>query len=215
MTTTSTTSLPADPLSPPGRTRIMNSLVRLLDRKEFNSITTAEIAREAEVTEGLIYKYFKTKRDLLYQVLMELFQQVVNRIESEIAAVDGAHAKLQAFIRTSVASYAGSRVFSKIILLEVRNSPSFFTSDAYGLVRQYSKMIAQILHEGIESREFAHDIEIGSLREIIFGSIEHSCLTCIIFDREIDVDRVTGQLCNVLFRGITDSGWEKKQNPKP
>ncbi|MBU1568846.1 MAG: TetR/AcrR family transcriptional regulator [Proteobacteria bacterium] len=193
----------------------MNSLVRLLDKKEFNSITTAEIARDAQVTEGLIYKYFSTKKDLLYLVLMELFQQVVNRIESEIAAVDGSHEKLQAFIRTSVASYAGSRVFSKIILLEVRNSQSFFTSNAYGLVRQYSKMIAQILDEGIEAREFAQDIEIGSLREIIFGAIEHTCLTCIIFDRDIDVDRVTGQLCKVLFRGITDNGWAKRKGRQP
>lgn len=42
--------------SPPGRTRIMNSMIRLLDVREFHRITTAEIARDAEVTEGLIYK---------------------------------------------------------------------------------------------------------------------------------------------------------------
>ena len=207
--------LPENPASPPGRTRIMNSMVRLLEAREFNRITTAEIAREAEVTEGLIYKYFRDKKELLYQVLMELFRQIVDRIESEVAAVDGAHEKLAAFIRTSVASYAGSRVFSKIILLEVRNSPSFFASDAYGLVRQYSKMLAGILQDGMDAGELAPDLEIRTLREIIFGAIEHACLSCIIFNREIDVDRVAGQLCRVLFRGITAPGWEEKQRRTP
>lgn len=214
MTDTNTLHLPADPLSPPGRTRIMESLVRLLDTKEFNRITTAEIARSAEVTEGLIYKYFRNKKDLLYQVLMELFQQVVKRIESEISDSDSAHEKLRTFIRTSIASYAGSRVFAKIILLEVRNSPGFFASDAYTLVRHYSKMVAGILQEGVDGGEFSSDIEIGPLREIIFGAIEHTCLSCIIFNREIDVDRATDQLCNVLLHGITAAGWQEKQGEK-
>lgn len=194
------------PSSPPGRTRIMNSMVRLLDKSEFNRITTAEIARDAEVTEGLIYKYFRDKKDLLYQVLTELFQQVIDRIAGEIAGAHGSHEKLRTFIRASIASYAESRVFSKIILLEVRNSPSFFASDAYGLVRHYSKMLAEILQEGMDAGELAPDIEIGTLRQIIFGAIEHACLSSIIFHREIDIDRVTSQLCRVLFGGIGASG---------
>jgi AcrR family transcriptional regulator len=211
MKLTDSPSLPFDPSSPPGRTRIMNSMVRLLGQKEFHRITTAEIARAAEVTEGLIYKYFRDKKELLFQVLMELFQQVIDRIAREIATVDGSHAKLRAFIRASVASYAESRVFSKIILLEVRNTPSFFASDAYGLVRQYSKMLARILQEGMDTGELAPDIEIRALREIIFGAIEHACLSCIIFNREIDVDQVSEQLCRVLFHGITDPGSKEKQ----
>lgn len=205
------TLLPDNPASPPGRRRIMNSMIRLLDKREFNRITTAEIAREAEVTEGLIYKYFRDKKDLLYQVLMELFRQVIDRIESETAAVSGAHGKLETFIRASVASYADSRVFSRIILLEVRNSESFFASNAYGLVRQYSGMLARILQEGMDAGEFAPDIEIRALREIIFGAIEHACLSCIIFNRDIEVDRVSGQLCRVLFGGIINRDQEEKQ----
>jgi AcrR family transcriptional regulator len=218
MKTTDTFLLPVDPQSPPGRTRIMHSMVGLLEKKEFSRITTAEIARDAEVTEGLIYKYFRNKKDLLYEVLMELFQQVVDNIESEIAVAHGSRQKLQAFIRASITGYAGSRVFSKIILLEVRNSPSFFTSNAYGLVRQYSGMLAQILQEGMDAGELAPDIEIRTLREIIFGAIEHACLSCIVFDREIDVDHVTSQLCRVLFCGITAPGLkenEENQGRKP
>lgn len=211
MTTPATTLIPDNPSSPPGRTQIMNSMIRLLDVREFNRITTAEIAREAEVTEGLIYKYFRDKKDLLYQVLMELFQQVIDRIERETKTAHGAHDKLKTFIQASVASYAGSRVFSRIILLEVRNSESFFASNAYGLVRQYSGMLARILQEGMDTGEFAPDIEIRALREIIFGAIEHACLSCIIFNREIEIDRVSGQLCRVLFGGITNRTQEEKQ----
>lgn len=205
------TLIPDRPTSPPGRTRIMNSMIRLLDVREFHRITTAEIAREAEVTEGLIYKYFKDKKDLLYQVLIELFRQVIDRIDRDTAAAAGAHDRLKTFIRTSVASYAGSRALSRIILLEVRNSESFFASEAYGLVRQYSGMLAKILQEGMEAGEFATDLDIRALREIIFGAIEHACLACLIFNREIEIDRVTDQLCRVLFTGISHPAQQERQ----
>ena len=44
---------------PPGRIKIENALLALLEKKDFNAITTAEIAQKAGVTEPLIYKYFK------------------------------------------------------------------------------------------------------------------------------------------------------------
>ena len=43
---------------PPGRIKIAQSLKSLLVEKEFSAITTAEIAKNAGVTEALIYKYF-------------------------------------------------------------------------------------------------------------------------------------------------------------
>ena len=68
---------------PPGRIKIVRSLKSLLVEKEFSAITTAEIAKTAGVTEPLIYKYFRDKRDLLHQVLSEyapLDQLVLNKV---------------------------------------------------------------------------------------------------------------------------------------
>ena len=59
--------------NPPGRIKIMTSFSALMKEKDFHSITTAEIAKNADVTEGLIYKYFKDKKDLIYQVLNDHF----------------------------------------------------------------------------------------------------------------------------------------------
>ena len=60
---------------PPGRIKIADALRSLLETKDFSAITTAEIAKHAGVTEALIYKYFKDKRDLLHQVLAEYIER--------------------------------------------------------------------------------------------------------------------------------------------
>lgn len=44
---------------------ILDTAVKIFFQKGFNATTTSEIAREAGVAEGTIFRYFKTKKELL------------------------------------------------------------------------------------------------------------------------------------------------------
>lgn len=49
--------------------KIQNAALKLFSQKGFNGATTSEIAREAGVAEGTIFRYFPTKKDLLLGVV--------------------------------------------------------------------------------------------------------------------------------------------------
>ncbi|SLM28589.1 HTH-type transcriptional regulator (TetR-family protein) [Desulfamplus magnetovallimortis] len=187
---------------PPGRIKIMNALSELMREKDFHSITTAEIASTAGVTEGLIYKYFKDKKDLLYQVLDGHFHEFHDHIVKMIAPCSSAIEKLSIIIRTTLKSYAANRVFAKILLLEVRNSPNYFESDAYNMVRIYSGTILEIINQGMASGELKPDINPFALRQVILGSIEHACLGEVIFGKTLNTETVSDHICNIIFQGV-------------
>ncbi|RJP79450.1 MAG: TetR/AcrR family transcriptional regulator [Desulfobacteraceae bacterium] len=191
---------------PPGRLKITRSLKTLLGEKDFNSITTAEIAKTAGVTEGLIYKYFADKRDLLFKVLLELFEQFLLQMGKDLKGVEGSLNKLRSIMQTTLSWYDRQRVFTRILLVEVRNSPDFFKSEAYQqCVRNYSRIIMDIIHEGMDHGEIRKDIKPSVIRQVIQGSIEHVCLPAIIFHREIEVEPATEDLCRTIFMGIQQS----------
>lgn len=188
--------------SPPGRTKIMISLSTLMITKDFHSITTAEIARNAGVTEGLIYKYFKDKKDLLYQVLNNHFQTFYNHVIQKIEPRQSSIEKLSVIIRTTIKCYAENRVFAKILLLEVRNSQKYFSSEAYDMVKIYSATILDIIRQGIKNAEIKREVDPYALRQVILGSIEHACLTNLIFDKKINTESITKHICNIIFNGV-------------
>ena len=66
----------------------------------------------------------------------------------------------------------------------------------------YRRGIGAILAEGVTSGEIRDDISIKLIRQIILGSIEQVCLTGITFERDIDPDELTEQICEIVFRGI-------------
>ncbi len=189
--------------NPPGRIKIMKSFSDLMAQKDFNSITTAQIAKNAKVTEGLIYKYFKDKKDLLYQVLNEHFYEFQAKIENRIANEKTCIRQLEVIIYSSLESYAENRIFSKILLLEVRNSLEFFKSCAYDMVKKYTRTILDIIKKGQKNNELRSDIDATTLRKVILGAIEHACLAEIIFGRELDIDQVSSDISTIVFNGVS------------
>ena len=187
---------------PPGRIKIMNALRSLLEEKEFSAITWAEIAQTAGVNEGLIYKYFKDRRNLLHQILKEYLEGYLERFKFDLKGIEGALNKLRKLIWSNINLYSSNRVFAKILLLEVRNFPGYFHSETYRLVQDYANMILEIIEEGIQAGEIRDDIPPKQLRQVVLGMIEHLCLPGLLFDRDISPDILTQDICKVLYRGI-------------
>ncbi len=188
--------------NPPGRIKILKSLSTLMEKKDFDSITTSEIASEAGVTEGLIYKYFKDKKDLLYKILEEHFQIFQKKIDMTIEKKTNSIEKLEVIINTSLESWTASKVFAKILLLEVRSYPDYYKSRAYKLIKIYAKTVTNIIKQGIETGEIKKDIDHRILTKIILGAIEHACIGDVIFERDIDIDHISKNICKTIFKGI-------------
>jgi AcrR family transcriptional regulator len=51
--------------------RILKAASAIFSQKGFSAATTSEIAREANVAEGTIFKYYPTKKDLLHGIVLK------------------------------------------------------------------------------------------------------------------------------------------------
>ena len=187
---------------PPGKTKIIHAIVDLLGQKDFALITTSEIARVAGVTEGLIYKYFESKRDLLYQVLNEYFENFIDKCEQEVQEQHSPTEKLRTIIHHYIDTFDRSRVYARILLLEVRAFPCYFESPAYAAVRRHSRIIRDIIDDGIKTGEFRGDVSSSAIRDAMYGAIEHAVLPYICLNRKIDVNARVDRVFNILHKGI-------------
>ena len=197
---------------PPGRVKLADALRFLLNDKEFDAITTSEIARTAGVNEALIYRYFGDKRGLLHQILSEFLEDYINQVEMDLRGIKGSLNQLRKLIWRHIHMYESNRVFARMFLMEVRSFPGYFGGHCYGQIKRYSNILLNILEEGMKGGEIRDDIPIRSLRQVVIGGIEHLCLPGIIFDREFSPEDYTEDLCDILFRGITKRDTTLREN---
>jgi AcrR family transcriptional regulator len=191
------------PSSPPqAGLRLAEALKALLKKKNFNSITTAEIAREAQANEALIYRYFKDKRGLLHYLLAEYMRDFMAQLDKQIEGMADPLARLRSMIHGTLFFYNEDLVFAKILLIEVRNYPAYFESTTYRTVQYFARVLSGIIQEGVTAGVFRPDVPVSRIRDVIFGSIEHQFLPKIIFDRDVDIDEAADGLFDVISHGI-------------
>ncbi len=179
---------------PPGGLKIMQAMRELLQERNFESITTAEISRVAGVNEALIYRYFKDKRGLLHKILAEYFRVHLAQIQKDVDEARSAINKLRTLIKGTISFHKKKQCLLQDPLLEVRNNPAYFESEAYELAKKYSRLINKIIEEGIKNKQIRQDIPLSCMRDIIIGSIERACMRPAIFDRDFDEELLAGNL---------------------
>jgi AcrR family transcriptional regulator len=77
------------------RRAIVEAALRVFSTGSYAGATTADIAREAGVSEPILYRHFSSKRDLYVACLDEAWRRIRERIEAELearGAAEGWHA---------------------------------------------------------------------------------------------------------------------------
>src|ERR1700738_5415391 len=63
--------------------------------KGFEGTSIADIARIAEISDGLVYRYFRNKRELLYEVLRKFYERILLDLETQVFKHDAFSARLR------------------------------------------------------------------------------------------------------------------------
>lgn len=73
---------------PAGKKKVLQAALKLFANNGFHATTTAKIAKQAGVSEGTIYKYFRSKDDLLAALLHPLLNDIKNSFFHNIDQFD-------------------------------------------------------------------------------------------------------------------------------
>jgi len=60
--------------------RILEAAIQISNEKGFSSATTSEIAKRAGVAEGTIFRYFKTKNDILHGIMLQAIKVAADKV---------------------------------------------------------------------------------------------------------------------------------------
>ena len=72
------------------RRELIDAALRVFSTGSYAGATTAEIAREAGVSEPILYRHFASKRDLYFACLDDAWQRIRARIEASIEELGAA-----------------------------------------------------------------------------------------------------------------------------
>jgi AcrR family transcriptional regulator len=78
--------------------RMLDAAARLFGTQRFHEARMDDIAAEAEVSKGTLYRYFKDKEELYLALLARCSRDLVALLHERVAEAEGARARLEAFV---------------------------------------------------------------------------------------------------------------------
>lgn len=155
--------------------RMLDAAGRLFGTQRFHEVRMDDIAAEAEVGKGTLYRYFSDKEELFLALVERSSQQMQDHLHAEVSQADQPRAKLEA-VAGAVIGFFDDRphLFDLIQRAEVMTAPGVPWRETRN---QAHTLVREALAEGTTRGEFAIPdpdlaawLFLGGLRAVIrFG----------------------------------------------
>ena len=104
---------------PQGKKKIMRSAVDLISTKGYNGTSTLHIAEHAGLSQATLFKYFKTKVDLLTAILHPVVPGLFGSFFDELLTLETTEEKVHYLVHNRMNYLEKNRALMKIILHEL------------------------------------------------------------------------------------------------
>ncbi|MBW2003185.1 MAG: TetR/AcrR family transcriptional regulator [Deltaproteobacteria bacterium] len=153
----------------------------IFSEKGLADTNIADIANKANVPDSIIYHYFENKQDLLFTCLAEKMKEVTNELNLHLEGIVGALPKLGKMIWFHL--YINDRSpertrLLKNLLFECRSNKNFYSHEGYNSLRAYTRILRNILREGVNEGVFCKNLNVRIVAEMIFGLLDEESLNC-------------------------------------
>jgi TetR/AcrR family transcriptional regulator, fatty acid metabolism regulator protein len=185
------------------RDSIVNAARKVFSEKGYDAASISEIARQANASDGLLYRYFDGKRDLLFAALDDFYTEVLQESERAIKDAKGFEAKFSGLIESHIGIFSEDAGMCRLFISEVRNLDEYVGSNFQALNKRYTKLLSVVLDLGVAEGVLSANADRRVIRDMVFGGIEHIAWRHISAGQRIDVPALAKQVAAIILKGIT------------
>jgi AcrR family transcriptional regulator len=153
--------------------QIVSAARRLIVKYGSEHVTVRRVAKEIGVSEGAIYRHFKSKRDVLSLLIDDVENTLIGDIEDSYKPGTSVLDTLEKVILSDVSSIEQRKGVSFQVIAEIVSlGDKRLSTKAYDVISEYIERIRGILSEGVKSGVVRQDIDLDAAATLLFSIIQ-------------------------------------------
>jgi AcrR family transcriptional regulator len=184
------------------RTQILAAARTLFAARGYDRTSISGIASAVGVADGAIYRHFTSKREILYEVIREFYEPVIDMAATNVQGMSGARARLRYLIWLQLRAFTEQPELCRLIIAEARPMEDYYESRIADLNRRYTALLVDVVKDGQRTREFRDDVDPVMVRDLVYGGIEHIAWGSVTGRRTVDPTQVADSLTSLVCQGL-------------
>ncbi len=172
----------------------------------FDGARMAKIARRAGLAEGTLYLYFRNKNALVGAVVGRFYEVLTQSAGKGVLERESTTDRLGFLVEHHLNSCIAEWSILELVVPVYWRIREYRDSDFIGFNRTYSAIFDRIIRDGVSRGELRGDLPIHFMRDLFFGTLEHSIRTYLVHGQSTDdtqsVDQIASQITSMILPAL-------------
>src|SRR5882724_5975728 len=187
------------------RESILRAATRVFARNGYFNSKVADIAREADVADGTVYLYFKSKEEILHSIFDQNMAEAIAAGRILIEKLKDPGEKLRRIATLHLERLGADRDLAVVFQVELRGSTKFMREFSAAGFAEYLSLLRQTFEEGQRSGVFRKDLSAKLFSKILFGALDEMATNWIISKRKYKLEPMAEVVMDVFLNGVSAS----------
>lgn len=196
------------------KNKIIEAAEALVFEKGSADTTISAVAQKAGVADSLVYQYFKNKEDLLFSVVIERMVEAIEVAKEALQGLQDPESQLRKLIWHSLKYNDRHPGYVRTLMFECRSNPAFYATKGYAIMRDHLGLMMNILKQGVRDGIFRDDINLGLVRDIIYGTYDFESISTFATGELNESVQDFDDIINLILPMLLTPSREKESDKK-
>jgi len=186
------------------RDKIIYAAIKVFGKKGFHGATTKEIAREAGVAEGTIFRYFKSKKDLLVSLATPIVVESLVTLIDEVSTYSDEEI-IKAIIYNRLKIFQQHSSLIKLLIYEAQFHPEVRETLFVNVIAKAKGIIEEFIRKRIQEGRYK-EVDPGHASRCLAGMVIFMVIWQNISTDSYkgpDLDEQITQIIDIFLHGVT------------
>jgi TetR/AcrR family fatty acid metabolism transcriptional regulator len=185
------------------REAILRAATRVFARNGYFNSKVADIARAANVADGTVYLYFKSKEEILHSIFDQNMAEAIASGRKLIEKISDPKEKLRRIALLHLERLGADRDLAIVFQVELRGSTKFMQEFSAAGFAEYLGLLRKTFEEGQRSSVFRKDLSAKLVSKILFGALDEMATNWIISKRSYKLEPMAEVVMDVFLNGVS------------
>ncbi|MCK8825385.1 TetR/AcrR family transcriptional regulator [Fuchsiella alkaliacetigena] len=181
--------------------QIIEAAIDIFSKKGSAETTMQEVAEEAGVGKGTIYRHFDNKEGLVSALIKFGIDELTAEIIKNIKDIDDPVKKLEGLIDTKLEFYNQNHSFCKFLMRELWGYKDKFEENIREVRMNHTVLIEEIIAAGVETGDFK-EVNIETAAVALIGMVNINVLHYFVFSDALPEQNLKEDLRELCFEGL-------------
>jgi len=185
------------------RVAILRAATRVFACNGYFNSKVADIARAADVADGTVYLYFKSKEEILHSIFDQNMAEAIAAGRKLIENLDDPREKLRRIAKLHLERLGADRDLAVVFQVELRGSTKFMEEFSAAGFAEYLALLRRTFEEGQRVGVFRKELNATVAAKILFGALDEMATNWIISKRTYKLGPMADVVMDVFLNGVT------------